>query len=82
MERSSLRHHLCKAIWLSRLPPKITSVRQIGNREFANGEPGGMPLYSHAFVACELKPNVKSLVNLVVVLRPRCDPVTGRITAP
>ena len=55
-------------------------VAEIGNREFADGEPGGIPLYAHAFVACELKPDAKS-PEIGVVLR-RGAAVTGRIIGP
>ena len=53
-------------------------LREIGNREFFNGRPGGRRLYSHSFVACDPQPGGPGL-DVHVALR-RGVTVAGRIT--
>jgi hypothetical protein len=53
-------------------------LREIGNREFFNGRPGGRRLYSHSFVACDPQPGSPGL-DVQVALR-RGVTVVGRIT--
>jgi RNA polymerase sigma factor (sigma-70 family) len=53
-------------------------LREIGNREFFDGQSGGTRLYSHSFVACEVKPPG---LEVRVTLR-RGATVTGLIVGP
>ena len=55
-------------------------LQEIGNREFFDGQPGGMRLYSHAFIACDPKPGGSGL-EVNVTLRKGVT-VTGRIVGP
>jgi RNA polymerase sigma factor (sigma-70 family) len=61
-------------------PDQDYRIQEIGNREFFEGQPGGMRLHSHAFVACDPKPGGAGL-EVNVELR-RGVTVTGRIFGP
>ena len=61
-------------------PTEDYVLREIGNREFFNGQPGGSRLYAHSFVACEAQPGGPGL-EVRVTLR-RGVTVTGRIVGP
>ena len=56
MDRSSSPAHPDRVIWPSRAPAQDYVLQEIGNREFFEGQPGGLRLYSHAFIACDPKP--------------------------
>ncbi len=55
-------------------------LREIGNREFLTGSPGGRRIYSHSFVACDPQPGGPGL-NLNIVLR-RGMTILGRLIGP
>ena len=55
-------------------------LRVIGNREFFEGNAGGLRLYSHGFVACEAKPNTP--VKEVRIVPRRGVTLTGRVVGP
>ena len=61
-------------------PTEDFVLREIGNREFFSGQPGGMRLYSHSFVACEPQPGGLAL-EVRVTLR-RGITVVGRFVGP
>ena len=61
-------------------PTEEYVLREIGNREFALGLPGGRPVYSHCFVACDPRPDGSAL-EVNVALR-RGLTVVGRIIGP
>ena len=61
-------------------PTEDFVLREIGNREFFRGQPGGMRLYSHSFVACDPQPGGPEL-DLHVTLR-RGMTVVGRFVGP
>ena len=52
-------------------------LREIGNTEFFEGQPGGFRLYSHAFIACDPKPG-GTAPEMGITLR-RGVTVTGHI---
>jgi RNA polymerase sigma factor (sigma-70 family) len=52
-------------------------LREIGNRELFQGQPGGTRLYSHSFIACDPKLGGDEL-EIQVTLR-RAETVTGRV---
>ena len=54
-------------------------LREIGGRMLLQGKPGGDRAYAHAFVACDVKADSKSL-DVNVVLRPSMT-VNGRVVS-
>ena len=61
-------------------PSEDFVLREIGNRKFFEGLPGGRPIYSHSFIACSPKPGGNGL-EVQVTLR-RGKTVSGRIVGP
>jgi hypothetical protein len=61
-------------------PSEDYVLREIGNREFFEGLPGGRALYSHSFIACAPKSGGAGL-EVQVALR-RGKTVSGRIVGP
>ncbi len=63
-----------------RAPGDHFVLREIGNQEFFRGRPGGRRLSSHAFVACEPKPDGPSL-EINISVQPGIS-VSGRVVGP
>ena len=61
-------------------PSEDYVIREIGNREFFNGQPGGARIYTNGFVDCNPQPGNADL-NVDVALR-RGATVFGRIVGP
>ena len=61
-------------------PTEDYVLREIGNREFATGRPGGKRIYSHSFLACDPQPGGTGL-NVNIALR-RGMTILGRLIGP